>query len=107
MQCVTITLNAAIDTSLWLDRFRRGGLNRVKRKVMVPGGKGNNVAKVLHTLGHSVTASGFVAGTTGTFIERGLQAVPGMATAFMRVPGESRVCLTLVEEMGGTISELL
>ncbi len=107
MQCLTITLNAAIDTSLWLDRFQRGGLNRVKRKVMVPGGKGNNVAKVLHTLGHSVTASGFIAGTTGTFIERGLQAMPGMTTAFMRVSGESRVCLTLLEEMEGTISELL
>lgn len=107
MQCLTITLNAAVDTSLWLDRFQRGGLNRVTRKVMVPGGKGNNVAKVLQTLGHSITASGFIGGATGTFIEQGLQAVPGMSTAFIRVPGESRVCLTVLEQMAGTISELL
>ncbi len=107
MHCLTITLNAAIDTSLWLEHCERGGLNRVKRKVMVAGGKGNNVAKVLHSFGHTVTASGFIAGMNGVFIEQELQAVHGMSTAFMRVPGESRACLTLLEEVGGSITELL
>lgn len=107
MRCLTITFNAAIDTTLWLEHFQHGGVNRVMRKVTVPGGKGNNVAKVLLTLGHSVTASGFIGGTTGSFIEQGLQAMPGLSTAFLRVPGESRACFTLIEHMDGTISELL
>lgn len=59
MQCLTITLNAAVDTTLWLDRFERGRLNRVAREVMAAGGKGNNVAKALHSVGRSITASGF------------------------------------------------
>ena len=51
MRCVTITLNAAVDTTYRLDHFAHGTVNRVSRKIMVPGGKGNNVAKVLSTLG--------------------------------------------------------
>jgi tagatose 6-phosphate kinase len=107
MQCVTITLNAAIDTTYKLNSFARGGINRVSGKVMVPGGKGNNVARILSTLGHLVLASGFVAGSAGAFIEQGLQAIPGIVTAFMHVAGESRMCLTLMEEDSGMISEVL
>jgi tagatose 6-phosphate kinase len=107
MRYVTITLNAAIDTTYRLDSFTRGRVNRVSRKVMSPGGKGNNVAKVLAALGHSVIASGFIAGTSGAFIEQGLQAMPGITTAFLPVVGESRTCLTLVEQDSGMISEIL
>jgi 1-phosphofructokinase family hexose kinase len=107
MLCVTITLNAAIDATYTIDRFARGMVNRVFRKTMVPGGKGNNVARVLAALGHSVTTSGFIAGTSGTFIEQELRATPNVATSFARVAGESRTCLTLLEQDTRSVSELL
>lgn len=107
MLCVTITLNAAVDATYTLNRFAYGTVNRVVRKTMVPGGKGNNVAKILAVLGHSVITSGFIAGTAGTFIEQELGVTPNIATSFMRVAGESRTCLTLLEQDTSSVSELL
>lgn len=106
MRCLTITLNTAVDTTYTLGSFHRGQVNRVSRSIAVPGGKGNNVAKVLSALGHSVIASGIIAGRSGQFIEQGLRSI-GIETSFLVVPGESRVCLTLLEKDSGTVSELL
>lgn len=106
MRCLTITLNAAIDTTYTLERFRVGETQRVGRKVMAPGGKGNNVARVLATLGHTVVASGFVAGPAGAFIAQGVRE-RGIEAAFLNVPGESRTCLAIREEESGAITELL
>ena len=105
MRCLTITLNAAVDTTYGLDRLERGAINLVAHRTAVPGGKGNNVARVLATLGHSVVATGFVGGRSGQFIEDGLRNL-GIETAFARVEGESRVCLTVVERGSGTITEI-
>lgn len=107
MRVVTVTVNAAVDTTYRLDTFTRGGINRVTRKTISPGGKGNNVARVLALFGHSVMTTGFVAGVNGALIEQALQSTPNIATGFMRIPGESRVCLTLLEQASGTTSELL
>lgn len=106
MRFMTVTLNAAIDTTYVMESFAHGKINRVARKLAVPGGKGNNVAKVLSILGHSVIATGFIAGHSGQFIEQGLRSM-GVETAFMRIPGESRVCLSMIEADSGTITELL
>ncbi len=105
MRCLTITLNAAVDTTYALDRLKRGAINLVAQRTAVPGGKGNNVARVLATLGHSVVATGFVGGRSGQFIEDGLRDLE-IETAFARVEGESRICLTVVERGSGTITEI-
>lgn len=106
MRYLTVTPNAAIDTTYILDTFQPGGANRVSQKLEAPGGKGNNVARVLALLGCDVTATGFVAGRAGEYIEDGLRAL-GIEPRFARAPGESRRCLTLVERDTGTITEAL
>lgn len=106
MRCLTITLNAAIDTTYVLERYTSGTANRVVRTFTAPGGKGNNVARVLALLGHEVVASGFVAGRAGQFIEDELRGVD-IDTAFAHVPGESRRCLALIEQESGAVTELL
>ncbi|MDP9352709.1 MAG: 1-phosphofructokinase family hexose kinase [Chloroflexota bacterium] len=106
MRCLTITLNAAVDTTYVLDRYYQGEVNRISRKMSAPGGKGNNVARVLALLGHTVRATGFIGGPTGHYIEQGLQDL-GVEAAFVRVPGDSRSCLTIIERESGVISELL
>jgi tagatose 6-phosphate kinase len=106
MRALTVTLNAAIDTTYVIDRLVAGDINRVDRRISVPGGKGNNVARVLTALGHEVVATGFVAGRAGEFIESGLRNL-GIETAFYRVPGESRTCLTVLEREGSAPTELL
>ncbi|TVY11204.1 1-phosphofructokinase [Paenibacillus cremeus] len=102
----TVTLNAAIDKTYYVKQFGLGGVHRVARQIAEPGGKGNNVAKVIRLLGGEVTASGFVGGSSGSFIEQRL-AERGIQTAFVQVPGESRVCLNIIDESTGSSTELL
>lgn len=102
----TVTLNAAIDKTYYVNHFELGGVQRISRQISEPGGKGNNVAKVIALLGGEVTATGFVAGSSGSFIEKSLKD-RGIQTSFVRVAGESRVCLNIIDESDGTSTELL
>lgn len=105
-RCLTITLNASVDQTYVLDHLRVGGATRAIGKHAMPGGKGNNVARVLAALGHEVTATGFVGGQPGRFIDRALCAA-GIATAFTWIAGDSRSCLAFIEQDTGTITEVL
>lgn len=101
MRFLTITCNAAVDITYRLDRLALGEINRVVQVLPVPGGKGNNVARVLAALGQPVFATGFAGGHQGRFIEEGLRAA-GVEPFFVDIAGESRVCLTIVEQNGRT-----
>jgi 1-phosphofructokinase family hexose kinase len=105
MAILTITCNPAIDTTYVLNRLVLGEINRVDQVLPAPGGKGNNVARVLAALGDRPIATGFVGGTFGQFIVTGLQA-SGVEPAFLTVPGESRTCLTVTERASGRTTEI-
>ncbi|MDU4696480.1 MULTISPECIES: 1-phosphofructokinase family hexose kinase [Paenibacillus] len=102
----TVTLHAAIDRTCYVDRLHVGQVHRIARQFDEPGGKGNNVAKVIRQLGGEVTATGMIAGSNGAFIEHCLNE-RGIHTAFVKMPGESRVCLNIVDEARGSSTELL
>lgn len=55
---VTVTVNPAIDVTYRVDRLIPGEVHRVARVEERPGGKGVNVARVLHQLGDDVLATG-------------------------------------------------
>jgi tagatose 6-phosphate kinase len=65
---LTVTLNAALDVTYRVPALRPGGTHRVSRVDERAGGKGVNVARVLHTLGEPVVATGLVGGGTGASI---------------------------------------
>ncbi|MCF6093939.1 1-phosphofructokinase [Microaerobacter geothermalis] len=94
---VTVTLNPALDKTITLARLQRGGLNRVKEIQLDPGGKGINVAKVLKQFQIDVLATGFIAGSQGDFIMKKLKN-EGMKFHFLRIDGETRTNLKIVEE---------
>ncbi|UPK46917.1 1-phosphofructokinase family hexose kinase [Paenibacillus pabuli] len=102
----TVTLHAAIDRTLYVDKFGVGQVHRVNREVNEPGGKGNNVAKVIRQLGGQVTAAGIVAGNNGRFIESSLTE-RGIRTSFIQSAGESRVCLNILDNSSRSSTELL
>ncbi|NGQ96696.1 1-phosphofructokinase [Brevibacillus sp. SYP-B805] len=102
----TVTANAAIDKTYHVKRIALHDVNRVAEVVAVPGGKGINVAKVARTLGARVTASGFLGGTNGQFIHQGIEQ-RGIASDFVRVEGNSRETIAILDEAGGTPTELL
>lgn len=56
---VTVTPNPAYDATYELEAVRLGEVQRVSRTALRPGGKGVNVAAVLHQLGEEVLATGF------------------------------------------------
>lgn len=102
---LTVTLNAAVDTTYVFDGFAAGGIHTVAEMTRVAGGKGNNVARVLKTLGAPVVATGFAGGQAGAFICETLQA-EGVDVQYEPTPGESRTCFALVDRQGGTLTEI-
>lgn len=102
----TVTLNATMDKTCFLGDLQIGKVNRVPVMHCYPGGKGINAARVAHDLGCPVLATGFVAGFNGSYIETEL-AKQGILHDFVRVEGESRVSLNIIDRFNGKTTEIL
>ncbi|MBQ3056994.1 MAG: 1-phosphofructokinase [Clostridia bacterium] len=61
----TVTLNPALDYTVWVSDFEVGKTNRAAREALCFGGKGINVSAVLTALGEPSVALGFAAGFVG------------------------------------------
>ncbi|GHS81768.1 phosphofructokinase [Pseudomonas sp. PAGU 2196] len=96
---LTLTLNPALDITISLDTLRPGHVNRSQAQHSDAAGKGLNVAQVLADLGHSVTVGGFL-GQDNLQPFEALIAWRGFADCFVRVPGETRSNIKLVEADG-------
>ena len=91
----TVTFNPSLDYIVSVDDFTLGRVNHTTKELVYPGGKGVNVSLVLKNLGMENTALGFIAGFTGTEIERGLKDW-GCLTDFIIIPeGMSRINMKL------------
>lgn len=87
----TVTLNPAVDYTLWLKELSAGVLNRPTDTALSFGGKGVNVSRVLTALGVNNRALGFVAGAVGDMLESGLRR-QGVDTDFVHLAsGETRI----------------
>ncbi|WP_314001958.1 1-phosphofructokinase family hexose kinase [uncultured Paenibacillus sp.] len=102
----TFTLNAAVDKVHYIDDFAINKVNRVRDIAAEPGGKGNNVAKVIRLLGSDVTASGFLGGDTGRFVHEQLTA-KGVVSDSVWVSGQTREALNIIDRIRGTQTEIL
>lgn len=96
---LTLTLNPALDITVGLDALRPGHVNRAHDQRSHAAGKGLNVAQVLADLGHNVTVGGFL-GSDNLQPFEALIAQRGFTDCFVRVPGETRSNLKLVEADG-------
>jgi 6-phosphofructokinase 2 len=85
----TVTLNPALDRTLWVENIRPDDTNRIVREDRYAGGKGIDVSRVLTTLGIESKALGFVGGFTGDELE-GRLLNEGIACDFVRIAGETR-----------------
>lgn len=97
MKITTITLNPAIDQTVFVDRFRTNTVNRGRAMQHDAGGKGVNVASFLADYGLKVTASGLLGEENAAIFERHL-AAKGIADRFVRVPGATRIGVKIVDE---------
>ena len=94
---LTVTLNAAIDKRYVVSSFHEGAVNRVKECTYCPGGKGLNVSKPASIAGADVTATGFVGGHAGSYIEEELKDF-NIKSAFYHLKDESRSCINIWNE---------
>jgi 1-phosphofructokinase family hexose kinase len=94
-----VTLNAALDKTYHVREIGFGRTHRVTEMFAVPGGKGINVARVAHTLGARVAASGFLGGASGDFIARSLTEM-GIISEFVRLEGNTRETVTVFDDAG-------
>jgi 1-phosphofructokinase len=101
----TITLNPAIDQTLFIPNFRAGEVNRVEQEQSDPGGKGVNVASFLADFGYRVTASGFLGVENIDSFEK-LFAHKQIADRFIRIPGKTRVNVKIVDAAQNRVTDI-
>ena len=91
---LTVTLNLALDVTYHVPRVALGATNRVARVDSRAGGKGVNVARVLHVLGHSAVVTGLAGGPTGAAVRADLGRA-GLADALVEIAGDTRRTVTV------------
>lgn len=110
---LTVTLNASIDRTLFVDGVNLHDTNRVAKTEVDAGGKGLNLSRVAHELGAATLATGFWGGGPGEAIRHVLDQ-EGVAHRMVGVAEPTRVNVTIesgdgpptsFNERGPTVSE--
>lgn len=81
-------------------------VNRATEVTEYASGKSANVARVLHTLGTDVLEMGFLGGLRGKFFREDFSRA-GIPHDFIEVPGQTRLCTTLIDRSSGVVTELV
>lgn len=90
----TVTLNPSVDYIVEVEDLKLGDLNRMKRDLKLPGGKGINVSRVLNQLEVQNKAIGFLGGFTGRYIEDWLRE-ESISSDFVHISGDTRINIKL------------
>ena len=96
----TVTLNPALDRTIWVRQVKPDDTNRIEKEERYAGGKGIDVSRVLKKLGISGKALGFVGGFTGLELE-GRMLNEGIGCDFVRISGETRTNIIINETSTG------
>lgn len=102
---VTVTLNASIDQTARIPNFTAGEVNRVAWEQSDAGGKGVNVASFLADFGHAIAVTGLLGeGNQQLFLR--LFSEKGLIDRFVRVPGQTRVNVKVVDEVLDQVTDI-
>ncbi len=102
---ITVTLNPAIDETVFLEQLRPGAVNRATRHHRQPGGKGVNVSAMLGGYGIASTATGFL-GRENVRLFEDLFAKGMVRDEFIRIDGETRTGIKIVDESSRQTTDL-
>lgn len=101
---VGVALNAAIDKTVAVDRLDTGAIHRPEILATLPGGKAVNVARAASMLGLTSTVVAVVGGHAGAWFEEAL-GLRGIPARLVRVAGETRTCLSVLDRATGELTE--
>lgn len=93
---LVVAINPALDVTHHVDSVDWSGVNRPAAVRVSPGGKGLNVARVLHALGSDVLLVGLAGGMTGNAVRSALSAA-NVPAAFAETTGETRRTFAVVD----------
>lgn len=99
---LTITLNPALDVTYEVDALVPHATHRVRAVREQAGGKGVNVSRVLHHLGHPTVATGLLGGPTGDLVRDRLTAA-GVETAFTPIASTTRRTVVVTDTEDATV----
>ncbi|UYY82699.1 hexose kinase [Arthrobacter sp. YA7-1] len=100
---ITVTPNPAIDLSYHVAGITSGASHRVAAPLSRAGGKGLNVARVAHQLGHPVLALAPSGGAAGAEFAAELRS-SGVPHRLIPVAADTRRSIALVDTVGGETS---
>jgi 1-phosphofructokinase len=95
---LTVTLNPAIDRTIFVPGFKANAVNRVEEDYSHAGGKGVNVASLLADYGFSLCVSGFL-GKDNSLIFEKLFDHKKIKDDFIRIEGVTRTGIKIVNEL--------
>ncbi|MBM6756622.1 1-phosphofructokinase [Collinsella tanakaei] len=101
----TVTLNPAVDKTVYVDGFTLDAVNRATSVRQDPGGKGINVSKTIQALGGESTAFAVLGGPSGSFISDALGDM-GIAAQVFDIPGTTRTNTKVVDLERGTYTDI-
>lgn len=102
---LTVTLNPAVDKTIYVPGFAIDQVNRMGSSVTDPGGKGINVSKSLHAMHTDTLCLGIVGGATGSEI---MNALTGMGIRHDMVLSSepTRTNMKIVDLEKGTYTDI-
>lgn len=101
---LTVTLNPSVDMGYALSSLQVDQVNRTENVSKTAGGKGLNVARVLHQLEENVGTAGFLGGHLESFIREAVKTL-GFQDYFTSIEGSTRNCIAILHE--GKQTEIL
>jgi 1-phosphofructokinase len=102
---VTVTLNPAIDQTVFISGFSAGKVNRVNQFRCDAGGKGVNVAAFLSDYGLPVTATGFLGKENPHLFERFFKSKK-ITDQFVRIAGSTRTGIKIIDALNQNTTDI-
>ncbi len=99
-----VNLSPAIDVTYQLPKLELGSALRVQKVLRVPGGKGVNVARVIHAGNHNVKIVLPLGGSAGKWIADELNEL-GIEIEAVAINAETRTCVAVVAEEVTVLNE--
>ena len=105
MKIATVTLNPAIDQTVRVDSFRPNAVNRALAISFDASGKGVNVASFLADYGHDTAVTGYLGRENADIFEQ-FFASKGIDDCFVRIPGNTRINVKVVDEVNQQTTDI-
>lgn len=99
---VCVCANPAEDVTYQVSELAAGSSHRVQAVVRRAGGKGINVARVLHQLGERAVVTGLAGGARGAAVAADLRAA-GVSCRWAPTSGSTRQTVSVVDERDATV----